>query len=550
MRRPSFGGLAGAVVFWWQSLTPSLLPRPWYLQSAVSAVCMAAGYGLGALAGSTGHLVLDRAGHPPAERARTMAWRGLVAATVVVVVVGLVVWPRWQDEHRAVVGLGGVSRMDLVPMVTLTVALTLFVAALCRLGWVAIRRLDLWFNRHLSRSLAVAGTAVVVVVGTQLLFREVVWDGFVRTANVLYSTADTGTDAGTEQPTTPLVSGSPASLVHWDDLGVKGRNFVARPTTLEELAAFHGPEADLSEPIRVYVGARSSDSLEEQVALAVRELERTGAFDRSVLVVATATGTGWINPGSATAVEHLHAGDTAIVSVQYSYLPSWITFLIDPAEAAPAGSELFHAVYARWDELPESSRPLLLVYGESLGSLGAEAAFAGFDATSSIADMAARSDGALFVGPVFDNMIWREVVAERDAGSPAWRPVFEDGETVRVFNHPDDLVELDPTWEAPRVVYLHHPTDPVGVLSVRALWSRPDWVTEPRGHGIPDRAGWFPVVTAVQTVADLAYSFYAPVGYGHDYGHDFVGGWANVAAPDGWTGADTERLLEHVTAAP
>jgi len=76
----------------------------------------------------------------------------------------------------------------------------------------------------------------------------------------------------------------------------------------------------------------------------VAELERTGGFDRSVLVVATSTGTGWIDPDAAEALEMLHHGDTAIASIQYSFLPSWISFLIDLGLASEAGSELRNAV--------------------------------------------------------------------------------------------------------------------------------------------------------------------------------------------------------------
>ena len=46
------------------------------------------------------------------------------------------------------------------------------------------------------------------------------------------------------------------------------------------------------EPIRVYVGLESADGTRDRVALAMAELERTNAFDRSVLVVNTTTGTG------------------------------------------------------------------------------------------------------------------------------------------------------------------------------------------------------------------------------------------------------------------
>ena len=39
-RRPSFGGLALAVLFWWESLSPSLMPRSAVAQGMVSAVCI------------------------------------------------------------------------------------------------------------------------------------------------------------------------------------------------------------------------------------------------------------------------------------------------------------------------------------------------------------------------------------------------------------------------------------------------------------------------------------------------------------------------------
>ena len=53
------------------------------------------------------------------------------------------------------------------------------------------------------------------------------------------------------------------------------------------------------------------------------------------------------------------------------------------------------------------------------------------------------------------------------------------------------------------------------------------------GYDVPARAGWYPIVTGIQQVADLIAGFGAPSGYGHDYGVDFVAGWAAVASPPG-----------------
>ena len=96
----------------------------------------------------------------------------------------------------------------------------------------------------------------------------------------------------------------------------------------EDLRAFWDRPA--LRPLRIYVGLRSSETLRERARLAVDELRRVEAFERRILVVATPTGTGWIDDGAVDTLEYVHGGDTAIVSMQYSYLPSWITILVEP----------------------------------------------------------------------------------------------------------------------------------------------------------------------------------------------------------------------------
>jgi uncharacterized membrane protein len=364
-------------------------------------------------------------------------------------------------------------------------------------------------------------------------------------ANSAFGVVNDGTNEGTEQPESPTVSGSPASLVPWDTLGVQGRDFVAQATTPEELAAFHGEDAALEEPVRVYVGLDSADSAADRAALAVEDLERAGGFDRELLVVATTTGSGWIDPDAAEAVEQLHAGDTAIVTTQYSFLPSWISTLVDDDDVATsAAAELFNAVEDRWSERPEDDRPQLVVFGLSLGSYGAEAPFAGPDAETSLANLVARTDGALLVGAKSDNPIHRQLTAARDAGSPAWQPVVDDGRTVRFVTRDPDAVEPTRAWDEPRVVYIQHPSDPVTFWSFDSFWSRPEWMDDPRGYDVPGGGPWVPIVVGTQGVFDLMAGFGAPPGFGHDYRLDYVDGWARVAPPDGWTEADTERLEE------
>ncbi|MGB5379422.1 MAG: alpha/beta-hydrolase N-terminal domain-containing protein, partial [Acidimicrobiia bacterium] len=47
LRRPTFGGLVGALVFFWFSLGPSLLPRWWVMQAVIAGLTSAVGYLIG-----------------------------------------------------------------------------------------------------------------------------------------------------------------------------------------------------------------------------------------------------------------------------------------------------------------------------------------------------------------------------------------------------------------------------------------------------------------------------------------------------------------------
>lgn len=46
----------------------------------------------------------------------------------------------------------------------------------------------------------------------------------------------------------------------------------------------------------MYAGLETADTAEERADILVRELERTKAFDRKVLVIVPTTGTGWVTP--------------------------------------------------------------------------------------------------------------------------------------------------------------------------------------------------------------------------------------------------------------
>src|SRR4029453_12160057 len=154
-------------------------------------------------------------------------------------------------------------------------------------------------------------------------------------------------------------SGGPYSLAPWATLGRQGRDFVAEGPDKRQLAAFAGRPA--VEPIRVYAGLQSAGSEAARADLVVREMDRTGAFERAVVPVFIPTGTGWVDSAVTSSLEYMYAGDTALVSMQYSYLPSWLSFLTDRSTVADASAALIDAVHDRWAAMPPGDRPKLLL---------------------------------------------------------------------------------------------------------------------------------------------------------------------------------------------
>ncbi|MEU6710223.1 alpha/beta-hydrolase family protein [Nonomuraea sp. NPDC046802] len=530
-RRLGFGGALLATLFACASLTPSLLPRAWLNQGVMSAVTAILGYAVGAGFGALGRAMIP---YRLPERGRRIAWRVMIGCCVALAAVALWYSVHWQRDLRALMGMD--TRISWFPPLILAVAVALFAVALllARLVRLGSRKLITWLDRYVPVSVGRAVGVLIIAFLVVVFANGVVFDGFVARMSDVSSVANEGTHPGVRRPASAYVSGGPGSLVTWESLGKEGRRFTATAATPARLTAFSGRPA--AQPIRVYVGLDATTSPQAQAATAVRELERTGAFGRPVLAVLGTTGTGWVDPRIADSLEYLYNGRSAMVAVQYSYLPSWLSFLVDRHKAAAAGRALFEAVRARVARLPAATRPKLVLSGESLGAYELEGSFRDLE------DMAERADGALFVGPPNANPIWRHLSANRDQGSPVWRPVYQDGRTARFAQHAADLYRPGGPWPPPRVVYLQNASDPVVWWSPELVYSRPAWLEEPRGPDVNPEMNWFPLVTFWQVLADLSAGLSVPPGHGHRYGADIADGWAAVAAPPGWDAGDTGRL--------
>ncbi|MGB5797682.1 MAG: alpha/beta-hydrolase family protein [Mycolicibacter algericus] len=535
VRRYTFTGTAFGVVFVWLSLTPSLLPRGPLFQGLVSGASGAVGYGLGVFAVWLVRFMRSRDSSPSAPR---WAWAVLVPVAFAGII-GMNFWFHvWQDRVRDLMGVPHLGWLAY-PWAALLSVMVLF--ALVELGQLT-RRLIRFLVRQLNRvappriSAVTAVTMLMVLVIA--LLNGVVVKVAMRTLNHTFAAVNDEMGPDTAAPESPYRSGGPGSLASWESLGREGRVFVDDGPTVDDLTAFNGKPA--KEPIRVYAGLNSADGIAATADLAARELQRAGGLDRAVVAVGTSTGTGWVTSPDPTSLEYMYNGNTAVVSMQYSFLPSWLSFLVDKENARQAGTMLFEAVDRLVRELPEARRPKLVVFGESLGSFGGEAPFMNLN------NVLARTDGALFSGPTFQNTIWTDLTAGRDPGSPEWLPIYRDGRHVRFVARPDDLQRPDAPWEKPRVTYLQHASDPIAWWNPRLLFKKPAWLSEPRGYDVLPEVRWLPVVTFLQVSADLAVAINVPSGHGHHYTQDVADGWAAVLQPPGWTPEKTDRLRQRL----
>ena len=523
------------------ALTPSLVPRPALFQGFLAGVSFSLAYLLTAWLCRMIVKELHRRQKLTSLARLTMpAWAWLLlagAGATYLAVIGLAALS-WQNEVRTLVDMPPADGVDL---------LTFFAVALIMVGVMFGSRWVLHKVAALGQRLArqatarrslVRGSGILAgTVAACLAVALLVSVALIGTDRVYAARNDT-TPEGIMEPASGHRSAGQGSAVDWDLLGMQGRAFVGGGPTAAEISATTGTDA--KEPVRVYVGSGQGDSPTARAELAVKELKRTGGFDRGTLLIATPTGSGWLERQAVDSLEYLHGGDTAIVSMQYSYQPSWVSFLFHQDLPRESGQALYKAVRAEWLAMPEGKRPRLLVYGLSLGASGMQSAFP--DVTAMLDEV----DGAVFSGAPNNSQPWGTLQNDRDAGSPVWQPVFDAGRHVRWLSKRGDFDKVAGPWEASRIAYLQHGTDAVTWLTPRLIWQSPDWLAGPAATGgrapdVSDSMRWIPLVTYLQVAFDMFMGEAVPADHGHNFGDVAVEAW-NYVAPSGLDQAAVDRV--------
>lgn len=529
-------GLLLAAIFFTLSLTPSMIPRGPEMQGVLGGVVAAAGY----LAWWLGVRMLAWLDIPVEhERAHRLRAASAVLAALVVAF-GLWMNAGWQTSILAAWDLPPVEATAPLRVTVIggAVFLVLLIAGrgFAKLTALWQRRSRRVFPPRLAR---VAGLAVAFAI-----FGAVI-DGAVfrvalRAIDASAQVADAMIPNELSPPASHLSSGGPGSLLDWQDIGRWGRSFVATGPSAGDIAAFWDLPAE--QPIRVYVGLNSAPTPEARARLAFDELMRLGGFDRAVLVIAMPTGSGWLDPGGMDTLDYITRGDVATVAVQYSYLPSPVSVIVDPEAGLAEAQALFDLVYDHWTTLPEAARPRLYLHGLSLGAFLSQE-------TVPLLDLYADPlDGALWVGSPYLSEFWQMVRARRLPESPEWRPRFGNGSLVRTMNQDGGVEPFDAGWGPMRFVMLQYGSDPIVFFDWSLAWARPDWLSGGRAPDLSPEMRWIPVVTLFQVGFDMAFAL-GTLGYGHDYiARHYIPAWAATLGPEGWTDRDAARLADHLRA--
>ncbi len=426
------------------SFRPSLVRRTGRDQFLVSA----ASAGLGAFAGSVTERIVGQV-------ARLMGDREPAARSVVVGAGFVAILAELPASRNSAVAFGG------------TIARVAGISAI--VGSVApMRRDDDPLHNPRALAAAAATGAVALVAWKQLMQRS-----RPRRPRM------------TEWPDAeylPTVSIGPDSLIPQDTLDFEASRFLA------------GTETGLPvDPIRVFVGVKSAATVEERAELAVRELDRLGAFERPRIVVISATLRGYVNPIIPDAIERFAGGNVSCVVIQY-YDKRTMLMPTKVPIAARTHAELLRRL------VRHPGKAEVAVYGESLGAWASQNVFR--EGGTAALDALGVSR-ALWIGTPYFSLL-------RRAFERGKLPVDDRVATIRAT----DLVDEDPAdAERLRFVFLHRMTDPVVLFpGLELFWRRPEWIPA---------AEWRPGITFLQTVIDLInatnWTSALPQALAHDY---------------------------------
>jgi uncharacterized membrane protein len=249
----SFWGLMVATIFFAFSLTPSLLPRHYTVQGVLSGLALAVGYGVGVF-GVWLWIYLEF--NKPNEKLILVSKQITTVGCAAIAAIFLWRDTVWQNSIRELMEMVPVESAYPTRVVLIALVTALMLVLLARgLGkcWLYLHDKAM---RFVPRRVSYVLTTLAVITLIFLIANRVVARIALNLADRVFLQLDEFVDEGLAQPENPLASGSDASLIDWESIGLQGKNFILQGPTQEQISEFSDQEAD--QPLRVYVGLRTA----------------------------------------------------------------------------------------------------------------------------------------------------------------------------------------------------------------------------------------------------------------------------------------------------
>jgi uncharacterized membrane protein len=527
--------LIGAGLFFALSMAPSLIPRDAIIQGVLSGFTAAVGFWLGLTV-----IWLWTFLELPIFARRSAKTVRYIVSALTILFVGYSLWrgAEWQNSLRDFLGLRPLESIYTPIVLVVAIPVAILLREIGRIFAWTTTTISRPLNRIIPRRVSLSIGIVLAAFLLTNLVSGTIGRLILQSLDATFLAFDQLIDDDLAPPSEDLATGSSKSLISWENLGRQGRQFIGSGPSKADIEDFAGLPA--KRPIRVYVGLGAAETPEERAELAIEEMKRVGAFDRSLLVIATPTGTGWIDEAAVDPLEFLYLGDTAIVAQQYSFLTSYLSLFVEPGYSKASATALFNAVYDHWKRLPDDNRPRLFLHGLSLGSSGSEQSMNLFMVLGDLIH------GAVWSGPPFTNPFWADFTQGRDPESPFWLPRYGDGSLVRFTNQENTFDVPGAEWGPVRLVYLQYASDPITFFSTDLFYQEPSWLSGKRGPDVSPDLEWIPIVTGLQVAFDMVGASALGPGLGHLFAAShYIDAWIAVTEPDRWTEADVARLKTH-----
>lgn len=338
----------------------------------------------------------------------------------------------------------------------------------------------------------------------------------VSKASTMLSKGGGALDAAlTTPPSTPEVTGSPASGLDWAKQTREGARWLSMalpPSSIEAVMGSTGAK----QPIRVYGSLEIAQSDQDRVNVLLAEIDRTKALERKAFALFSPTGSGYVNYVATETFEYLTHGDCASAAIQYSVLPSALSLTRVPTGSAQT-SMVIAGIVQRLLAMPKSKRPKFFLFGESLGSQVSEEMYRG---TGLFGLEGTGIDAALWIGTPAATIWRRQIWGERTITEV---PAVGPGAAYL----PRSLMDWKalPQKERAQVRYLllQNGDDPIPKFGSQVVWRKPDWLgpNATRPFGAPKGTTWMPVTTFMMTFLDMLNALTPTPGVFAEGGHDY-----------------------------